>query len=89
MGQTQGGDSRGPRTTRSIEKIRDGPRPHIIDLLDSCSPDEHQYTSGWRDRMGNAKRRGDSAHESAYALGWRDAEWHIMFNRSRPMSAVR
>lgn len=66
---------------KATEKIREGPQ--IIDLLDSCSPQEHQYTSGWRDRMGNAKRRGESGYESAYALGWDHADKTIRNDRAR------
>lgn len=52
--------------------------PNIIDLADSCSPQELEYTAGWRDRMSGTKRTCAGRHESAYKLGWRDADWNIL-----------
>lgn len=69
------------------KQIRDG--PHIIDILDSCSPNEHEYTSGWRDRMGNTKRRGDLGYVTAYALGWKDADKNIRMNRAQSTGESR
>lgn len=52
--------------------------PNIIDIADSCSPQELEYTAGWRDRMSGTKRVGAARYESAYKLGWRDADWNIL-----------
>lgn len=52
--------------------------PNIIDIADSCSPQELEYTAGWRDRMSGTERSCAGRHESAYKLGWRDADWNIL-----------
>ena len=55
---------------------RDG--PSILDIADSCLPQEMEYSAGWRDRMGCTERRCAGRHASAYRSGWRDADWSIL-----------
>lgn len=63
--------------------------PSIIDLADSCSPQEHEYTSGWRDRMGGNRRKGAGAHDHAYALGWNEADNNCRSARAKETGIFR